>query len=103
MNTYFLFCEVFVLINSLSYETLIAYLFIFILAIIFIAILAKPMKWLFKILLSSIIGALGLYLLNFVGQFFSFSIGINPASILTIGIFGIPGFILLIFLKLYLV
>ena len=90
------------MIFGLNYETVIAYLFIFIVVIILLTILIKPIKWLFKLLISSFIGAFALIIFNFIGGFFDFTIGINPGSILTVGLLGIPGFLLLIFLKLYL-
>jgi inhibitor of the pro-sigma K processing machinery len=87
---------------GISYGTLVAYLFVLILIIILLTILATPIKWLIKVLISSGVGAIALIAFNFISHYIGFSIGINPASILTIGILGIPGFILLIFLKLYL-
>lgn len=90
------------MIFGLNYETVIAYFFIFIVVIILLAILIKPIKWLFKLLISSFVGAFALIIFNLIGSFFGFTIGINPGSILTVGLLGIPGFLLLIFLKLYL-
>ena len=49
-------------------------------------------------IINSIIGGLLLLLLNM----FNFDIGVNPWNALVIGIFGIPGLILLIVLKLIL-
>lgn len=90
------------MIMGISYETLIAYMFVFILVILFLVVLAAPIKWLFKILLNSMIGTVGIIVFNFVGRYLGFTIGLNPGSILTTGILGIPGFILLVFLKWYL-
>jgi inhibitor of the pro-sigma K processing machinery len=89
-------------IFGLSYETLAAYIFIFIVVILFLAVLASPLKRILKILFNCTIGTLALLSFNFIGQYMNFTIGINPGSILTVGILGIPGFLLMIFLKYYL-
>lgn len=52
-----------------------------------------------KILLNTILGAVLLAIINFVGIYFNFSIALNIYSALIIGILGVPGLILLIFLK----
>lgn len=90
------------MIMGIGYETMIAYMFIFMLAILFLVILASPIKWLLKILFNSMIGTVGIIIFNFIGKFMDFTIGLNPGSILTVGILGIPGFLLLVFLKYYL-
>jgi inhibitor of the pro-sigma K processing machinery len=96
-----LYCGGGTMIMGLSYETMLLYLFILIVVIILIAILATPLKWLGKVLVSSAIGTLALLLFNFIGRFTGFTVGINPYTILTTGILGIPGFLLIIFLKSY--
>lgn len=90
------------MIFGVSYQTLIMYIFIFIVGILFLAVLASPLKKFVKILINCGLGALALIAFNFVGHYFNFSIGMNPGSILTVGLLGIPGFILLVFLKIYL-
>jgi inhibitor of the pro-sigma K processing machinery len=90
------------MIMGLSYETAIAYLFIFIVVIMLLVMLAAPLKWLVKVLINSLIGALALTAFNFVGHYMNFTVGVNPGSMLTVGILGIPGFILIVFLRSYL-
>jgi inhibitor of the pro-sigma K processing machinery len=90
------------MVFGVSYQTLVMYIFIFIVGILFIAILASPLRKLLKVLLNCALGALALLIFNFIGNYFSFTIGLNPGSILTVGLLGIPGFILLVFLKVYL-
>lgn len=90
------------MIFGMSYQTLVIYIFVFIVAILFLALLASPLRKFLKILINCALGTLALVIFNFAGNFFSFTIGINPGSILTVGLLGIPGFILLIFIKLYL-
>lgn len=90
------------MIFGVNYQTMAAYIFIFILGIVFLTVLASPLKKFLKILINSIIGVVGLLVFNFIGHYFNFTIGINLGSILTLGILGIPGFLLLIFLRIYL-
>lgn len=90
------------MILGVSYETLAAYIFIFIVGILFLAVIASPLKKMLKILFNCALGTLALLIFNFIGQYLGFTIGINPGSILTVGILGVPGFFLTIFLKYYL-
>jgi inhibitor of the pro-sigma K processing machinery len=52
-----------------------------------------------KILINTILGAVLLAVINFVGIYFNFNIALNVYSALIIGILGVPGLILLILLK----
>lgn len=61
-----------------------------------------PLKHIGKLLLNSIFGGISLIILNGIGSLFSFHIGLNVGTALTIGILGLPGAILLIALKLFL-
>ena len=60
-----------------------------------------PLKILFKLLYNAVIGAIFLFVLNFAGSYFDFSIAINPFTALVVGFLGIPGIILLVLLKLF--
>lgn len=90
------------MIMGLSYETMIAYLFIFIVLVVLMILLAAPLKWLARVIINSLLGALALVTFNFIGQYAGFTLGVNPGSILTVGILGIPGFVLVVFLRSYL-
>ena len=63
---------------------------------VLIKILAAPIKWIFKLLINAVVGFLLLFLANFIGGFFDFSIPVNLLSCLVAGIFGIPGVIFLV-------
>jgi inhibitor of the pro-sigma K processing machinery len=60
----------------------------------------KPLKFMGKILLNSLIGALALIIFNFFGQYTGVYIGVNEFTALIIGVLGIPGFIALLLVKL---
>lgn len=55
-----------------------------------------------KLLANSFIGAIILYLINLIGGYFGFHIGLNFITILFVSILGIPGAILLIIIQLLL-
>ena len=59
-------------------------------------ILAAPVKWVFKLLINAAIGFLMLFLANFVGGFFDFTIPVNLLTCVIAGAFGVPGVIFLV-------
>ncbi|MDK2822005.1 MAG: inhibitor of the pro-sigma processing machinery [Clostridia bacterium] len=63
-------------------------------------ILLKPLKLIFKIFVNSFFGLILLWAFNFIGAFFSFFIPLNWLTVLIAGFLGLPGLILLIFLRL---
>jgi len=80
-------------------QTVFAYVvggLIFIAALLF---LAKPLKGLFKIIISSALGCVGLIIFNFFGGLAGLYIGINAATAITLGILGVPGFFMILVLQ----
>ena len=79
---------------------------IYLACIIFLFLLGRffilPIKSVAKILANSILGGLLIFIINSIGSLFNFHIGLNFGSALLTGILGIPGVVLLIFLKLFL-
>ena len=73
--------------------------FLFIIGKIFIV----PLKKIFKFILNSIIGGLIIYLINFIGGYFGFHIGLNIITSVFVGVLGIPGAVVVILIKLLLV
>jgi len=63
-------------------------------------IFVKPLKFLVRLILNSVLGALFLIIFNYFGQFTGIYIGVNEVTALLIGILGIPGFIAILLLKL---
>lgn len=59
-----------------------------------------PLKKIFKLLINAIVGSGILYVTNLIGANFNFHIGLNWWTILCSGLLGVPGVILVIFLKL---
>jgi inhibitor of the pro-sigma K processing machinery len=69
---------------------------------ILVKVFAWPLKLLFKLIANAVLGVVLLILVNFVGQYFNFYIGINAVTAIIAGFFGVPGVIFLIIFKLFL-
>ena len=65
-------------------------------------LLLAPLRFIMKFIVSGLLGALFLVIINLVGGIFNVTIAINPLSALIAGYFGLPGIILLFVLKLIL-
>lgn len=76
----------------------------FIICIILLFVLGKifiwPLKKILKLILNSIFGGILIYIINIIGMNFGFHIGLNILTAIIVGILGIPGAILLVFLKI---
>ena len=60
-----------------------------------------PIRWVFKLLLNTLFGFVGLLLFNFVSEWLSlpFNLGFNWINAAVIGVLGLPGFALLLLLQ----
>ena len=64
-------------------------------------LLIVPIKWVGKLLLSSIIGAMLILVVNAVGARFGIFVPLNPITAAVIGVLGVPGALcLLLFFNL---
>ncbi len=63
-------------------------------------IFVKPLKFLGRLILNSLLGVLCLMTFNYFSQYTGMYIGVNEVTALLLGILGIPGFIALLVLKL---
>ena len=77
--------------------------FIIAIAVLFIVlkILALPMKLIIKLVVNGLIGGVVIWLINLVGASFGFTIALNWITALVVGIFGIPGVIILAIIQLF--
>lgn len=82
-------------------NTIIIYLACICFLFLFGKIFILPIKSILKLVFNSILGAGIIYAINFVGNFFSFHIGLNYITVIFVGILGVPGSILLVVLKLF--
>ena len=58
-------------------------------------LLAQPLELVFRALGNSIIGGLALVVMNLVGAYVGFHVGLNPISAAIVGLLGVPGFVAL--------
>ncbi|EGO62540.1 pro-sigmaK processing inhibitor BofA family protein [Acetonema longum] len=63
--------------------------------------LLVPIKLIFRLIYNGAIGGIMLWILNLVGGYVDFHIAINPVTALVAGFLGIPGVILLVLLKIF--
>ncbi|TJX13192.1 pro-sigmaK processing inhibitor BofA [Tissierella creatinini] len=84
---------------DLSAGTLIAFLGGLVLLFFLGMLLVIPIKLIIKLIFNGIIGGVVLLLFNLVGGLFGAFIPINPLSAIIVGIFGVPGVILLLILQ----
>lgn len=84
----------------LDYNSIIAFIacifFIFIVGKIFIL----PLKTILKFILNSVVGGIIIFIVNLIGRFWNFHIGLNILTSIIVGILGVPGTILVIMIKL---
>ncbi len=81
--------------NTSIFAYAIGILLVFVLCRIFI----KPLKWAFKLGLSSVFGGLILSAINFAGGFAGISVTVSPLAALIAGTLGFPGVVLVIALE----
>lgn len=68
-------------------------------AILVLKLLTAPIRFAAKMLINALVGFVALFFLNFAGNLFGLSLGINWFNALVVGIFGAPGVVLLLLLK----
>lgn len=65
-------------------------------------IFPKPLKLILRAILQGLGGLVGFFVLNFILSPIGWSVGINWTTMLIVGILGIPGFIFLYLLNIFL-
>ena len=67
--------------------------------IVLIKVFSAPLKLAMKLALNTFFGYIVLLGYRLVGALFGFSLGINFINALVVGLFGIPGFFLLVLIR----
>jgi inhibitor of the pro-sigma K processing machinery len=80
-------------------QAIFAYVVGGILLVTAIFFLAKPLKKLLKVAISSALACVGLIAFNFIGGLAGLYVGVNVVTALTVGILGVPGFISILILQ----
>lgn len=78
-----------------------AYIFGIILLYVLGRMFLVPLKLIFKLIYNALIGGAMLWAVNYIGGHFAFSIAINPLTAVVAGFLGLPGVLLLILFKLF--
>lgn len=75
-------------------------------AVLFIYALGKmlliPLRTIFHLIVNAVIGGGVLLLINLIGSYWAFGVGVNPITALIVGLLGVPGALLIIALRLIL-
>lgn len=69
------------------------------LLILFFKIVAKPIKWILKLLLNAFLGLIILVVVNYLGTFVGLKITIGWLSAIVAGVLGLPGVVLLLLIE----
>lgn len=83
----------------MAMEKIVSGLMIVIAAVLVFKLFSLPVRLLFRILLSTAAGFVLLVVFNYIGMRFGLTLGINIVNALVIGVLGLPGLIVLIFVK----
>lgn len=74
--------------------------------VLFLYVLGKmlmiPLRVVFNLIVNAVIGGGVLLVVNLIGAYWDFSIGVNPITAMIVGLLGVPGVALLIALRLLL-
>lgn len=81
-------------------NTIIAYVASICFLFFFGRIFILPIKTMIKIFFNSLLGAITIFAINWIGTLFNFHIGLNVITAIIVGVLGIPGAILIIILKM---
>ena len=71
--------------------------------VLLIGAFRKKKEWIINFILRAVVGTVSIFFLNgfLVSQGISIAIGINPITVLTSGILGFPGLVMLYGINLY--
>lgn len=90
-----------IIMTGEMFGTVVGYLLGVLIAFCVAKILLKPIKFIIRIIINSILGVCFLALLNYFSPFLHIYIGINAVSALVLGVLGVPGLCLLMLLKIF--
>lgn len=86
---------------SFSLDNIVMVLAVVLLFILILRLIFGSIKKIVGLLINSVLGAVGLLIVNYFGASFGISIGINLFTAIIAGVFGIPGVIFLIIFQLF--
>ena len=86
----------------MDFNSIIAYIACIFFLFIFGRLFIVPIKTICKLIINSVLGGISIFIINLIGGYFGFHIGLNLITSIFIGILGIPGVIVIIIIKLLL-
>ena len=87
----------------MDFDSIIAYIACIFFLFIFGKIFIVPITTLLKLIINSVLGGVLIFIINFIGSFFNFHIGLNLITAIFVGILGIPGAIAIVIIKLLII
>ena len=85
---------------TIDYGVILAYIVGIFLLFILGRLLLAPLKVILKLVYNSLLGAVAIILVNLIGGLFGFHVPFNIYTSFIVGTLGVPGFILIIILRL---
>jgi len=85
---------------AIDFGVIVAYAAGIILLLIIGRLLLTPLKVVLKLAVNALLGAAAILVVNWIGGLFGFHIAFNIYTAFIVGTLGVPGFILLVLLKL---
>ncbi|NMB38062.1 MAG: pro-sigmaK processing inhibitor BofA [Firmicutes bacterium] len=82
-------------------SVVIAYLLGLVILYFLARLLLIPLKVIARLIINGIIGGLMLAVFNLIGGYFGLYLAINPVTVLVAGLMGIPGVVLLIAIRYF--
>ena len=86
----------------MDFNNIIAYIACIFFLFIFGKVFIVPIKTIIKLVINSVLGGVVIFLINFIGAYFNFHIGLNIITSIFVGLLGIPGAIVIVIIKLLL-
>lgn len=86
-----------------EFNVILAYVFGIVLIYLLGRMFLMPIKLIFRLIYNALIGGAMLWVLNFAGAYIGFNIAVNPITALVAGFLGLPGVVLLILFKVFIV
>lgn len=87
----------------MDFNNIIAYIACIFFLFIFGKVFIVPIKTILKLVLNSVLGGVVIFLINFIGAYFNFHIGLNLVTSIFVGLLGIPGAIVIVIIKLLII
>lgn len=84
----------------MDFNNIIAYIACIFFLFIFGKVFIVPIKTIIKLVINSVLGGVVIFLINFIGAYFNFHIGLNLVTSIFVGLLGIPGAVVVVLLKL---